>query len=95
MPYHHCKLDFLYDVLTGVRKTISASQVVKMPCPRYQELSMGQLIEHIKEGDPDLAQHFPRDLDVTTKLSREWSFTIVASLRTGKYSSRSDKFKFV
>lgn len=55
---------------------------------------MGQLIEHIKEGDPELGQYFPRDLDVTTKLSREWSFTIVASLRTGKYSSRSDKFKF-
>ena len=51
---------------------------------------MGQLIEQIKDGDPELSQYFPKDLDVTTKLSREWSFTIVASLRTGKYSSRSD-----
>ena len=51
---------------------------------------MGQLIERIKDGDPELGQYFPRDLDVTSKLSREWNFTIVASLRTGKYSSRSD-----
>ena len=81
MPYNQCKLEFLYDVLLGVRKTISVSEVVKMPCPRYPELNLRTLFHHINE-DKELATYFPAELNEKTKLSREWSFTIVASKRT-------------
>ena len=70
MPISQCKLDFLYDILTGQRKTISVSEVVKMPCPRYPELSLRQLIQHVN-SDPDLAIYFPREMNEKTKLSRE------------------------
>ena len=80
----YCTMPFLKAILSGKKKHFLNKDVRRISVPRYKQLSLKKILEHVNTVDSTISCYLPDDIDIEDpQIDREFLFSVVNTVDSG------------